>query len=68
MAELINCQKKLLNSQLGTEVSAKCVNIIRNCWINVNLYNLSTVAALEILYKDLSVLNSQNEGIFRICL
>lgn len=68
LSELINCQKKLLNSQIGTEVSVKCVNIIRNCWINVNLYNLSTVAALEILYKDLSVLNSQNEGIFRICL
>ena len=38
LSELINCQKKLLNSQIGTEVSAKCVNIIRNCWINVNLY------------------------------
>ena len=68
LKEIINLQKKLLFCQQGTEVSVKVIELIRTCYLNVSLYNLSTTEALEILYKEISVLNAQNGGILKICL
>lgn len=60
-------QKKLLFSQAGTEFSAKSMELLRKCWENVTLYNETPVAALEILLKELSVLNIQSGGILKNC-
>lgn len=57
-------QRKLMFSQCGAEASAKCMELLRNCWDNITLYNQTPLASLEILLRDMSALNVQNGGIF----
>ena len=68
LIEIINFQKKLLGFEQGVMISSKVLKIVQQCWDNYNIYNLSSTAALEILYKELSILNAQNGGILKICL
>jgi hypothetical protein len=68
LIEIINFQKKLLASEQGVMISSKVLKSVQQCWDNYNIYNLSSTAALEILYKELSILNAQNGGILKICL
>ena len=68
LIEIINFQKKLLTSEQGVMISSKVLKSVQQCWDNYNIYNLSSTAALEILYKELSILNAQNGGILKICL
>ena len=68
MIEIINFQKKLLGFEQGVMISSKVLKSVQQCWDNYNIYNLSSTAALEILYKELSILNAQNGGILKICL
>ena len=49
-------------------ISSKVLKSVQQCWDNYSIYNLSSTAALEILYKELSILNAQNGGILKICL
>lgn len=58
-------QKALRNTPEGTEASAECLNLIRAAWDNVNLYNQTPQATLEILLKDMSALNVKNGSIFK---
>lgn len=61
-------QRPLMASPEGCEVSAKTMDLLRQCWDNVTMYNQNPVAALEILLRDLSSLNVQNGGVFaRLC-
>ena len=60
-------QKKMLNTPAGCEVSAKTMTLLRQCWDNITLYNQTPVSALEILLRDLSSLNVQNNGVMKIC-
>ncbi|MCR4578794.1 MAG: DNA polymerase III [Treponema sp.] len=55
--------RKLLYSQAGTEASAKIMDLIRKCYDNVISYNQSPAAALETLFRDMSMVNVQNGGI-----
>ncbi|MBC6713474.1 DNA polymerase III [Treponema sp. Marseille-Q3903] len=57
-------QKKLLYSQNGVEASAQCMELLRNCWDNITLYNQTPVASLEILLRNMSSLNVANGGVF----
>lgn len=57
-------QKTLRNSAAGCEVSVKCMDLLRQCWDNVTMYNQTPVSALEILLRDMSAVNVQNGGIF----
>ena len=57
-------QRNLMFSQCGCETSAKCMELLRNCWDNITQYNQTPLASLEILLRDMSVLNVQNGGIF----
>ena len=68
LIEIINFQKKLLEFEQGVMISSKVLKSVQQCWDNYNIYNLSSTAALEILYKELSILNAQNGGILKICL
>ena len=68
LIEIINFQKKLLGFEQGVMISSKVLKSVQQCWDNFNIYNLSSTAALEILYKELSILNAQNGGILKICL
>lgn len=68
LIEIINFQKKLLGFEQGVMISSKVLKSVQQCWDNYNIYNLSSTAALEILYKELSILNAQNGGILKICL
>ena len=68
LIEIINFQKKLLGFEQGLMISSKVLKSVQQCWDNYNIYNLSSTAALEILYKELSILNAQNGGILKICL
>lgn len=68
LIEIINIQKKLLGSEQGVMISSKVLKSLQQCWDNFNIFNLSSTAALEILYKELSILNAQNGGILKICL
>ena len=68
LIEIINFQKKLLGFEQGVMISSKVLKSLQQCWDNFNIYNLSSTAALEILYKELSILNAQNGGILKICL
>lgn len=61
-------QRLFLSSPEGCEVSAQTMNLLRQCWDNVTLYNQNPISALEILLREMSVLNVQNGGIFaRLC-
>ena len=53
----------MIYSQSGCEVAAKCLKLYVNCWENITLYNQTIPAALEILLKEMSSLNVQNEMI-----
>ncbi|MBR2107166.1 MAG: DNA polymerase III [Treponema sp.] len=68
LIEIINFQKKLLGFEQGVLISSKVLKSVQQCWDNYSIYNLSSTAALEILYKELSILNAQNGGILKICL
>lgn len=57
-------QRKLIYTQIGAEASAKTMELLRNCWDNITLYNQSPIAALEILLRDLSFINVTNDGVF----
>jgi len=61
---LINRQKNLLSSAAGCEVSAKCMDLFRNFYDCIIMYNQSPNAALESLYRDMAALNLKNGGIF----
>lgn len=62
---IANLQRKLLYTHAGTEASALTMNHLRNCWDNITLYNLTSLAALEILLRELSVINVTNGGVFK---
>lgn len=49
----------LLFDAAGSEFSAKAMQLLRNCMDNISLYNQTPLAALEILLKELFVLNTQ---------
>lgn len=52
-------------SAAGSEVSSKCMELLRQCSDNVMLYNQNPTSALEILLRDMSALNVQNGNIFK---
>lgn len=56
--------KPLLYSQKGSEASAKAMQFLRNCQDNINLYNQTPKAALDILLRDMSVINQMYGGVF----
>lgn len=58
-------QRKLMYTAAGAEVSAKCMELLRQCSDNVMLYNQNPTGALEILLRDMSALNVQNGNIFK---
>lgn len=68
LKNIAEMQRKLLFNNAGTEFSAKCMDLLRKSWDNVTLYNQTPQATLEILLKDISVLNVQNGGILKYCL
>ena len=53
----------MISSQEGCEIAAKCLKLYVTCWENITLYNQTIPAALEILLKEMSSLNVQNEMI-----
>ena len=63
---LTELQRPLLYSQKGTEASAKCMKLLRECWDNITLYNQKPQAAFEILLRDMSHINILNEGVFQV--
>lgn len=64
---IIQKQKPLSKIQSGAEISSKILNLIRECYDNVVLYNQTPQASLEILLRELSSLNVLNNGVFKIC-
>ena len=57
-------QRKLMYTQCGVEASAKTMDLLRACWDNITLYNQSPVSALDILLRDISLINVSNDGVF----
>lgn len=57
-------QSFLMKTQAGSEVSAQCMKLFRECWDNVTMYYQTPTSALEILLRDMSALNVQNGSIF----
>jgi DNA polymerase-3 subunit gamma/tau len=55
----------LLHSAAGAEAGAKIMQLLRQCYENVTSYNQTPGAALEILFRDMSMINVQNGGILR---
>lgn len=66
LMNLTELQRPLLYSQKGTEASAKCMTLLRECWDNITLYNQKPQAAFEILLRDMSHINILNEGVFQV--
>ena len=60
----VPAQPPLMQTQVGCEASAEAVKVLRECYENVTLYNQSVRAALEILIRDLSKVNSLHEKVF----
>ena len=56
--------KPLFYTQQGSEACAKAMTLLRNCQDNINLYNQTPKAALEILLRDMSALNQTYGGVF----
>jgi len=57
--------RKLLYSAPGAEAGAKIMQLLRQTYENVTSYNQTPGAALEILFRDISVINVQNGGILK---
>lgn len=57
-------QRKLMYTQCGAEASAKTMDLLRACWDNITLYNQSPFSALDILLRDISLINVSNDGVF----
>ena len=66
LTDLMKNQRSLMKTQQGAEFCAESLKLFRQCVDNVTLYNQTPVSALEILLRDLSVLNVQNGGIMKI--
>ena len=56
--------RPVMQTQVGAEACAQAVTVLRECYENVTLYNQSVKAALEILIRDLSKVNSLHEKVF----
>lgn len=65
---LAEIQRKMMFNPAAAEASAQCMNLLRQCWDNVTLYNQNAVSALEILLRDMSVLNIKNGDVFKCAL
>ena len=57
--------RKLLYSAAGAEAGSKIMQLLRQCYENVTSYNQTPGAALEILFRDMSMINVQNGGILK---
>lgn len=64
LSAIASQMKPLLYSQKGSEAAAKAMQLLRNCQDNINLYNQTPIAALEILLRDMSALNQMFGGVF----
>ncbi|MCR4741518.1 MAG: DNA polymerase III [Treponema sp.] len=62
---LMEAEKPLRNSPAGCEFAAKSVNLFKNCWENITLYNQNPNSALEILLRDMSALNKKMQGVMK---
>ena len=62
---LAQFQRKIIYSQNGCEASAQCMEVFRQCWDNITLYNQSLLSAFEILVRDMSAINVSREGVFK---
>ena len=56
--------RPVMQTQVGAEACAQALKVLRECYVNVTLYNQSVRAALEILIRDLSKVNSLHEKVF----
>lgn len=50
-------QRPLLKTQNGCEAVSKTIQVLRETWENVTLYNQSVIPSLEILVRDISKIN-----------
>lgn len=62
---IIESQKKLLSSGAGAETSSSLLNILREAWNSVSVYNQNPAAVLEELTRSIMQLNFLNDGILR---
>ncbi len=62
---IIDAQKGLCTSPAGCECSAKILEILRKCFMNVNTMNQNIICALDGLSRDLLILNKTNENVFK---
>lgn len=62
---IINAQSGLRKSAAGTEASFQVVKQIRQCYMNITVYNQTPKAALENLVRELSKINRIYGNIFR---
>lgn len=60
--------KNLQKNQPGCEAIAQAMTFLQKCYDNVTLYNLTPLSSLEILLRDLSMINIQNNGVFSAIL
>lgn len=50
-------QRPLLKTENGCEAVSKTIQVLRETWENVTLYNQSVIPSLEILVRDISKIN-----------
>jgi len=58
-------QKSLHYSQAGCEFCSKNLSLLKECWDNIMTYNQSPAGAMEILLRDMSVLNVTMQGVMK---
>lgn len=58
-------QRVILKNPAGAEVCAESMKLLKQTWDNVMLFNQNVQSSLEILLRDLSLLNVKNGNIFK---
>lgn len=61
---LISVQKDLKNTARGAEASTQFLEMTRNAYNSVTIYNQNPASSLEELARNLMLVNHQNNGVF----
>lgn len=65
LSEIAKIKNKLVLSAAGTEACFQLFEALRNCWNNVTVFNQNSIAALEILVRDIAKINKSNGNVLR---
>lgn len=65
LENIYEIQRSALSCPKEIEASSQCTKAVQNCWNNVTVYNMSVEASLELLVKEIALINRLNENVLK---